>query len=223
MAKQWNSPAELNTFTSEQGRKLKRTKLSAYQRNCFIRAYLLTHTHARETKLRATHPRIMELLLSGAARKLGLSLEYLQALPKELLPYVQRAQISSNLVHSDSLHKTISLYFSEKVRVPWVVYDVLRYQYDTPATFLKNTVFTPEERTELHTLLQQCAEYEIDYAELRDLVTKKVYGCNKAADLVTQFPTAECYMDSSFYQGEPEVPAEIVPVTQLQAVLSKFS
>ena len=39
MAKQWNSPTELNTFTTEQGRKLKRSRLTQEQRNRFIVIY----------------------------------------------------------------------------------------------------------------------------------------------------------------------------------------
>lgn len=224
MAKQWNSPTELNTFTTEQGRKLKRSRLTQEQRNRFVVRYVETHTAARKNTLAALHQQIWAILQAADAAMLGLTPEYIQALPKGLLPTVDSLNVRADSAapNDPSASKCLSSYVRmcfPKQAVSWNLYTETNY-ISSCSMLLPG--LAPAKKKALHDLLQQCAAFDRDVTALKRLVETKVEGCSKITDLLTQFLTAECFMDASFYQGEPATPAELVPAAVFDAALSKF-
>ena len=224
MAKQWNSPTELNTFTTEQGRKLKRSRLTQEQRNRFVVRYVETHTAARKNTLAALHQQIWAILQAADAAMLGLTPEYIQALPKGLLPTAGSLNVRADYAVPND--PSTSKYLCSYVRicfptqaVSWNMYTEINYKN---SCFMRPPSLTPAKKKELHALLQQCAAFDRDVTALIQLVKTKVEGCRKITDLLTQFLTAECFMDASFYQGEPATPAELVPAAMFDDALSKF-
>ena len=224
MAKQWNSPTELNTFTTEQGRKLKRSRLTQEQRDSFVARYVETHTAARKNSLAALHQQIWAILQAADAAVLGLTPEYIQALPKGLLPTADRLGIRANCVApkepsaASCLHTSVCIRFPKQA-VSWNMYAAINYN-DISSAQLPG--LPPAKKKALHDALQQCAAFDRDVIALKRLVETKAKGCTKITDLLTQFLTAECFMDASFYQGEPTTPAELVPAAMFDAALSKF-
>lgn len=221
MNKQWNSASELNTFTSEQGRKLKRSKLSQDQKCKFVSRYMETHTATRKQALVSLHQQIWTILQKADATLLGLTPEYVQALPKGLLPTVDSLCLKADFALPETLgclYSTVRIRFPKQV-VSWNMYAAINYSA-TFSTLLP--AMTKAEKENLHAALQHCASFDRDVTALKRLVEKKVNGCAKITDLLTQFLTAECFMDATFYQGEPATPAELVPATVFDAALSKF-
>lgn len=220
MTKQWNSPVELNTFTTEQGRKLLRTKLSNIQADRFVSRFVETAVAAREAVLNKSKAEIGKILVAGYCRDVGLLPEYVNSLPRGLLPILSCFEVNSNAA-GKILDRTYTVIIKlDNQPVPYNLYS--RHRCGIYSDSIPKSLTEPE-LARLRELLTECCQFHADRNELSNVVNTKVRACKKIPDLLKEFPTAESYLDDKFYEGEPNTPAIAVPEDTYQAILGKFA
>lgn len=234
MSNQFNSPTQLNTFTSAQGRVLKKGALNKRMRELFVKNFYVTTIHKREKQHEKDKIEAGELLRQIAIESTGLSVEFFDALPKGLfenisgrhgyfiLPekYIKDPEVAAFVRRKCTLKAVIP---NDKT-IPHSVYSFVCQYGGEPRKDLPTITPSLEAATErLIELINKIAVYHYDARKLHDMVTDSVEGCRTVKQLCELYVSAEDYFDGSFYAQTPGVPGTVILPKELRQALSKWA
>lgn len=236
MANHFLSPTHLNTFTTAQGRVLKKGAMNQSLRDKFVNNFYQTTTHKRHKQHENDKIEAGELLRKIAILSTGLTVEFFDALPESIIePYYKHRsslplprEYVEDPEHREFLRKKrLNIYatFPKNKKTPYSIF-LYSGTYSDSSQHKQLPTHTPEldeAVTRLKQLINSIASFICESHNLKNLLVETVNGCRTIKQLCEMFVSAEDYFTSDFYAQTPGVPGVVILPKDLRHALSNWA